>query len=55
MFLVQKKDTGEIFAMKAMRKDVMQDFEGQVTSALLEKEILLDDDHPFLVGMKHVF
>ena len=40
--------------MKSLRKDVILDYE-QVESTLLEKDILLQADHPFLVGMEYVF
>ena len=54
VFLVKKKDNGEYYAMKSLRKDVIIDYE-QVESTKLEKEILLQADHPFLVGMHYVF
>lgn len=40
--------------MKSLRKDVILDYD-QIESTLLEKEILLKADHPFLVGMEYVF
>jgi serum/glucocorticoid-regulated kinase 2 len=54
VFLVEKKNTKEVFAMKSLRKDVIIDYD-QVESTKLEKEILLQADHPFLVGMNYVF
>ena len=54
VFLVEKKDTKEVFAMKSLRKDVILDYD-QVESTKLEKEILQQADHPFLVGMHYVF
>lgn len=54
VFLVQKKDSGEVFAMKSLRKDVILEYD-QVESTKLEKEILLKAEHPFLVGMSYVF
>ena len=54
VFLVQKKDSQEYFAIKSLRKDVIIDYD-QVESTKLEKEILLQADHPFLVGMHYVF
>ena len=53
-FLVQKKDTGSVFAMKSLRKDVILDYD-QIESTMLEKDILQKADHPFLVGMEYVF
>ena len=40
--------------MKSLRKDVIIDYD-QVESTKLEKDILLQADHPFLVGMHYVF
>ena len=54
VYLVQKKDTKEVFAMKSLRKDVILEYD-QVESTRLEKDILLQADHPFLVGMSYVF
>lgn len=54
VFLVQKKNTGQVFAMKSLRKDVIIEYD-QVESTKLEKDILLQADHPFLVGMSYVF
>jgi serum/glucocorticoid-regulated kinase 2 len=54
VFLVQKKQDGRVFAMKSLRKDVIIDYD-QIESTMLEKEILLKADHPFLVGMEYVF
>jgi len=54
VFLVQKKNSGEVFAMKSLRKDVIIEYD-QVESTKLEKDILLKADHPFLVGMSYVF
>ena len=39
VFLVEKKDTGKVFAMKSLRKDVILEYD-QIESTLLEKEIL---------------
>ena len=40
--------------MKSLRKDVIIEYD-QVESTRLEKDILLQADHPFLVGMSYVF
>lgn len=40
--------------MKSLRKDVIIDYD-QIESTLLEKKILLEADHSFLVGMEYVF
>ena len=54
VFLVKKRGTDEVYAMKSLRKDVIIEFD-QVESTRLEKDILLQADHPFLVGMSYVF
>ena len=54
VFLVQKVSDSKVYAMKSLRKDVILDYE-QVESTMLEKKILLEADHPFLVGMEYVF
>ena len=54
VFLVQKIQDGKVYAMKSLRKDVIIDYD-QIESTLLEKKILLEADHPFLVGMEYVF
>ena len=40
VFLVQKKDTKKVYAMKSLRKDVILEND-QVESTKLEKDILL--------------
>lgn len=40
VFLVQKKETNEVYAMKSLRKDVIIEYD-QVESTRLEKDILL--------------
>ena len=54
VFLVVHKLSGEVYAMKSLRKDVILDSD-QVESTKLEKNILMQADHPFLVGMSYVF
>lgn len=54
VFLVQKAGSKEVYAMKSLRKDVILEYD-QVESTKLEKDILLQADHPFLVGMSYVF
>jgi serine/threonine protein kinase len=54
VFLVEKKDSKDVYAMKSLRKDVIIDYD-QVESTKLEKDILMQADHPFLVGMHYVF
>ena len=54
VLLVTEKNTGQVFAMKALRKDIILDA-GVLKATILEKNILLQADHPFLMGMSHVF
>ena len=54
VFLVQKVSDKAVYAMKSLRKDVILYYD-QIESTLLEKDILLKADHPFLVGMEYVF
>ena len=54
VFLVEKKDTHKLFAMKSLRKDVILEND-QVESTKLEKEILLKANHPFFVKMAYIF
>ena len=54
VFLVQKRGSNNVYAMKSLRKDVIIEYD-QVESTRLEKDILLQADHPFLVGMSYVF
>ena len=54
VFLVARRGTNNAYAMKALRKDVIIEYD-QVESTKLEKNILMQADHPFLVGMNYVF
>ena len=54
MYLVEKLDTGHLYAMKSQRKHkIIEGF--QAKQIHLEKTILQLADHPFLVGMHYVF
>lgn len=54
VYLVRKIDDGKIYAMKSIRKDVMIEND-QIESAKMEKQILLNNQYPFLVKMSYVF
>ena len=54
VFLVERKGTGELYAMKCIRKDIILENE-QMENIKLEKDILRQIDHPFLVNMEFVF
>ena len=51
---MKRKESGEALAMKVIRKDTLVE-EDALVNTLLEKDILLNADHPFLMSMKHVF
>lgn len=54
VYLVQQKETNNLFAMKCIRKDIIIDNE-QFDNIKLEKDILFGVNHPFIVGMEYVF
>lgn len=54
VFLVQKIDSGEVFAMKVQRKAMLLE-KDRLKATILEKDILMKVNHPFLVGMNYVF
>lgn len=54
VFQVRHKKSGKIYAMKCIRKDVVLEND-QMDSLKLEKEILYNIEHPFIVGMDYVF
>lgn len=52
--MVEFVKTKELFAMKSLKKDVILD-QDQVENTLLEKKILQELEHPFLVGLVFCF
>ena len=54
VFLVEKKDTQELFAMKSIRKDLLIDND-IIEATILEKNIMQEANHPFIVGMDYCF
>jgi serine/threonine protein kinase len=54
VFLAKLLTTGEEYAIKVIRKDMLLEYD-QIESTLLEKEILFSADHPFLLGMDFLF
>lgn len=54
VFLAENKHTGELYAMKAIRKDKIIDYE-QLESTKLEKFIQYENEHPFIVKMYYLF
>ena len=55
VYLVKKKDTEQLFAMKAIRKDKLLVDDSILKCTILEKKILSEANHPFLVGTEFVF
>lgn len=54
VYLVRCKKDTKVYAMKAIRKDIILDAE-MIHSTELEKQILEEGNHPFLVGSEYVF
>lgn len=54
VYLVSYLDTDRVFAMKCIRKDIIIDNE-QFENIKLEKDILFNIEHPFIVNMEYVF
>lgn len=54
VFLVEKRSDKQIYAMKSIRKDVLIQND-QIESTKLEKQILMQAKHPFLVSMAYIF
>ena len=54
VYLAKLSTNGQLYAIKAIRKDVLIEYD-QIQSVLLEKDILFSADHPFLVGMDFLF
>jgi serine/threonine protein kinase len=44
----------KLYAIKSIRKDVLIQYD-QVDNTILEKDIMFECDHPFLVGMEYLF
>ena len=54
VFQCQHLPSGTIYAMKCIRKDVVLENDS-LESLKLEKEILYNIEHPFIVSMDYVF
>ncbi len=52
--LVQKRDTGHVYAMKILRKSAMVEKE-QVAHVRAERDVLVEADHPWVVKMFYSF
>jgi len=54
VYLTELLENKKLYAIKAIRKDVLLETE-QIENTKLERDILLECDHPFLWGMDYVF
>jgi serum/glucocorticoid-regulated kinase 2 len=54
VYLAKLKTSGEMYAIKSIRKDILIEME-QIKNTAVEKEILFECDHPNLVGMEFMF
>ena len=54
VYLAELRNNPKKFAIKVIRKDKLIQ-QKSVTSTVLEKDILLNADHPFLCGMEYLF
>jgi serum/glucocorticoid-regulated kinase 2 len=54
VYLTELTETGELYAIKSIRKDVLIETD-QIESTKLERDILLECQSEFLVGMDYVF
>ena len=54
VLLVEKVDTGNLYAMKVLRKDVIIQRK-QKLHMRAEREILEDVDSPFILGLHYAF
>jgi serum/glucocorticoid-regulated kinase 2 len=54
VYQVKKKDTGRIYALKALNKESLI-ARHQVTHTKTERKVLQEIDHPFIVSLKYAF
>ena len=54
VYLAELPNVKQKYAIKAIRKDVLIEYD-QIASTALEKDILFEADHPFLCGMEYLF
>jgi len=52
VFLAMRKGSDELYAVKSIRKDIILEHDLSIESHILEKDIMLACDHPFLVNME---
>ena len=54
VFLGELRQNKMLYAIKSIRKDVLIEMD-QIENTMLEKDIMFECDHPFLVGMDYLF
>ena len=54
VFLAELKTNGKLYAVKSIRKDILIQYD-QIENTILEKDIMFECDHSFLVGMEFLF
>ena len=54
VFLAELQHDKSLYAIKSIRKDILLETE-QVKNTLLEKDIMMECESPFLVGMDYLF
>lgn len=52
--LVRSKESGKLYAMKTMNKKMLEDYD-QIEATILERNILFEIDHPFIVSAHYSF
>jgi len=54
VFLAELSFNKKLYAIKSIRKDILIEMD-QVDNTILEKDIMFECEHPFLVGMDYLF
>jgi serum/glucocorticoid-regulated kinase 2 len=54
VILVRKKDNGQLYAIKSMKKKYIEQ-KNQVKRVMMERDILTKIDHPFLIKIHSAF
>lgn len=54
MLLIRKIDSGELFAMKILKKDFIEQRK-QVRNTITERNILCRVNHPFIIKLRYAF
>ena len=54
MNLIKNKKTKKYYAMKSIRKDVVVELDS-IKNIHIEKRILLQVNHPFIISMDYIF